>query len=157
MSIKELLLVRHGEAMAASDNPERPLAAQGLSQARRTAAILGDVNGQIDVIYHSSKKRAEETAEILATSIESRNGVRWRSGLNPNDPVADILAELDDEDVERIMIVGHMPFLSRLASLLLSGRPDPPVVDFGLASAAAFARESDSWKLRWMVDPTEEK
>ena len=80
MSVKELLLVRHGEAMASSDNPERPLATHGHSQARRTAAILGDVKGQIDIIYHSSKKRAEETAEIIASSVQSRNGAASKSG-----------------------------------------------------------------------------
>lgn len=153
MPVNELILVRHGLALPASEDPKQPLSDEGREQVMRTAGILASVVKQVDVIYHSSKSRTEETAELLATTLRVPGGVRWRGGLNPNDGVDTLLEELDGETPERVMIVGHLPFLSHLASRLLVGKVDPELVRFSLATAAALSRERKGWVLRWMIDP----
>ena len=154
MPVGQLLLIRHAQAVSEIEDPERPLSAEGRQQAKQTGSIISRVLPQVDVIYHGSKRRAEETAEILAAAIESENGVRWRSGLNPNDPVDQIMKELDAEGHKRVMIVGHLPFLGHLASRLLTGTVGPRTVRFAPASAANLTRSGKRWKLVWMVNPT---
>lgn len=153
MPVNELILVRHGQALPAAEDPKEHLAPEGREQVMRTAGILASVVKQIDVVYHSSKPRAEETAELLAATLRVPGGVRWRGGLNPNDSVETLLDDLDGESAERVMIVSHLPFLSHLASRLLVGKADPELVRFSLATAAALSRERKGWVLRWMIDP----
>ncbi len=153
MPVSELFLIRHGLPMSASEDPERALSPTGTAQVERTAAVLASVVGSVDVIYHSGKRRAEQTADILADRLSPPHGVRWRPGINPNDPVEDLLAELEEDGHERVLIAGHMPYLSHLASYLLCGRADLPFVDFATGAAAALARPQRDWVLRWMIDP----
>jgi phosphohistidine phosphatase len=152
--VGQLLLVRHAKAVSEIEDPQRPLSAEGQSQAKQIAAVIGKVIPQVDVIYHGGKRRAEETADILATAIESLKGVRWRAGLNPNDPVEDLLKELNEEGHDRVIIVGHLPFLGHLASRLLTGSVGSRTVRFAPASAANLSRSGKRWKLIWMVNPT---
>ena len=153
MSSRQLILVRHAQAVSEIDNFEQPLSTTGLAQARHIAAVTSEVIPEVDVIYHSSKRRAEETAEILGGTIKSTHGIRWRGGLNPNDPPADFIKELASEDHQRIMIVGHLPFLEELAAQLLGGRQSPRAVRFSLATAANLVRSGRRWKLMWMINP----
>ena len=153
MAPRQLILVRHAHAVSEIDNVERPLSATGLAQARHIAAVTSEIIPEVDVIYHSSKKRTEETAEILGGSIKSASGIRWRGGLNPNDPPSDFFSELAGEDHQRVMIVGHLPFLDDMAAQLLGGRQAPRAVRFSLATAANLVRSGRRWKLMWMINP----
>jgi phosphohistidine phosphatase len=52
------------------------------------------------------------------------------------------------------MIVGHMPFVSRLAALLLTGFEAPPVVTFVNAGLVCLERTGDNrWQVEWSVTP----
>ena len=53
-----------------------------------------------------------------------------------------------------LLIVGHMPFMSRLCSLLLTGSPDAETVVFTTSSMACLD-STDSWKLLWKASPTD--
>ena len=154
MAVKELYLVRHGQATSERVEPQRPLTPEGRSQVERTASVLKTINLQIDVIYHSGKARAEETADGLASSLSPRNGVRWRRGLNPNDPVDDLLEELDQENDERVMLVGHLPSLERLASFLLAGIGKPRIIGISEATAVGLFRDGENWIVKWILDPS---
>ncbi len=154
MPTKTVILVRHGQAVSPDENPERPLATAGRNQVEKASAVVGRILDGVDIIYHSGKARAAETAEILVTQVPSRGGVRERLGLNPDDPVIGIAKELDANEFDRVMIVGHLPFLGRLATYLLGGRADTPVMNFATAAVASLSKTADKWKLDWMVDPT---
>ncbi len=156
MSCRSLYLVRHGLPVTEIVDPERPLADTGRAQIRKVAAVLADIAGQVDVICHSGLKRSEETAEILAAAVRPRNGLRWCPGLKPDDPPARFLADLQAEDFQSVMVAGHLPFLSRLSALLLTGQEQPEVVGFSMGAAACLQRAEDAagWSLRWMIDPT---
>lgn len=154
MPLQQLCLVRHGEAAPSDQDPERHLSTRGRAQVRWAAKPLGELDLRVDAVFHSGKPRASETAEILAEVVDSAQGVSQREGLNPNDPVDTLLGELEAEGLERVMLVGHLPFMERLIAFLLLGDPDRRVVRFGEAAVAALRRTPEGWEVSWMVQPT---
>lgn len=156
MTLRSLYLVRHGQAVSELVDHDRPLSDAGRAQIAKVAAVLAETAPRVDVIYHSGLRRAEETADILATAVAPRHGVRWSPGLHPEDPPSQFLADLEREEFGHVMVAGHLPFLGRLSSLLLAGQEQGDVVGFGLGAVAALEcrPETLTWTLRWMVDPT---
>jgi len=51
------------------------------------------------------------------------------------------------------MLVGHLPFLKRLAGLLVTGDSDCPVVQLRNASVVCVTREGDRWLVAWILTP----
>jgi phosphohistidine phosphatase len=52
------------------------------------------------------------------------------------------------------MLVGHLPFMARLASRLLAGRDDRMSVAFPAGAVACLGYDpDDGWSLEWMVTP----
>jgi phosphohistidine phosphatase len=52
------------------------------------------------------------------------------------------------------MSVGHLPFLNKLASLLLTGCESADAVAFKNAGIVALSRnEGNNWQIDWMVTP----
>src|SRR4030095_10020237 len=87
-----LYLVQHGEAKAEAEDPERPLTARGRDDIGRLAALLARTGVRVARLAHSGKRRAQETAELLAAAVAATPTAR--SGLAPNDPVAPLAAEV---------------------------------------------------------------
>ena len=125
-----LLLVRH--ALAAErddarwpDDTLRPLVPRGRKIQARVSARLAKVGLVPAVVFASPWKRAWQTAGILAR--ETGTGKRRRVACPPlaADPSLAALAEVigpRGED-EVVGLVGHEPWMSELASLLLTGSP----------------------------------
>lgn len=147
----DLYLVQHGEARAKEEDPERSLSDAGRANAVRMAAWARSVGVRVDEIHHSGKVRAAQTAEILAAALAPR-AVSKFEGLAPNDDVhlaAEYLLGVD----RPVMLVGHLPHLSRLASLLLAGAPEPAVVRFRNAGIVHLSHADGRWTLEWTVTP----
>ena len=81
----QLYLVRHGDAMTKSENPERPLTKLGKEQAAKVAAYLAKHDVCPVQIRHSEKARARETAKIIGAALKPEGGTVQVSGLKPND------------------------------------------------------------------------
>jgi len=148
----KILLVQHGESKSKDDDPERPLTHVGIRTTKKIAAWLGKQNINVAEIIHSGKKRAEQTAAIFADRLAPTNGVTPAQGLNPNDdvlPVAEILSAREDT----VMVVGHLPFLGRLASLLLSGNPEHKIISFANSGVVCLEKDSFQWSVSWIVVP----
>ena len=147
-----LYLVRHGEAKSAAEGLEPSLTQRG----NQAVEWISDWAKQKEVhpvqIRHSGKRRAEETARIIANRLEPRQGVIGVSGLSPNDDVRPTVRLMNQEN-ETIMLVGHLPFMNRLASQLLVDDPEKELVMFQTASMACFLREEDLWTLKWFAGP----
>ncbi len=149
----KLYLVQHGHAVTKSENPDRPLSEQGREDVQRLACRLGDAAIDVPRIWHSGKLRAEETAALLARKIQAAGKPEAIKGILPNDPVTEFASDADvwDEDT---MVVGHLPFMSRLLSLLLSSDMDARLVQFLPGSVVCMERvESDGWMINWMLRP----
>lgn len=148
----KLYLVQHAKAASEQVDPQRPLTEEGRNDIKRIAAFIKPLNLCVDYLWHSGKKRAEQTAEVLAEAIKVKTQTA-RNGLGPNDDVTVLKDELVSATGD-IMVVGHLPFLSKLASLLLAGSESANTVAFKNAGIIALARsEENQWQIDWMVIP----
>ena len=115
-----LYLVQHGQAKSEQDDPARPLTDRGVEDVQRVTAWLEPLRPAVPTVWHSRKKRAAQTAEILVAALAGPPKVIQRDGLAPKDDVAPVRKELAAAQ-DNVMIVGHMPFLSKLTSALVAG------------------------------------
>jgi phosphohistidine phosphatase len=148
----ELYLVQHGEAISEEVNPERPLSEKGILDIKKVAAFLKQAGININTIFHSSKRRAHQTAQILAQDLNPKCNVSQKEGLSPNDPVENIYREILKRD-EDLMIVGHLPFLARLAGKLLLDSEDKNIIEFKQGSVLLVSGNANSWKVKWFITP----
>ncbi len=118
----ELYLLRHADAgnpdRWVGDDGERPLSGKGLRQARRLAALLKRLDWRPDAIVTSPKRRAAETAEIVAQElgVPARVDGRLASAFGRPE-LAELIAA--GTGAERLLLVGHDPDFSDLASELV--------------------------------------
>ncbi len=148
-----LYLVQHGEAKSESEDPMRPLSGQGERDVSKVAFYVSTVREiEVESIFHSTKLRALQTAEIIKEYIASRTGLTEVGGVMPMDD-PEIWAERLKGIDKNVVIVGHLPHLARLSSLLLCGNPDSPVIDFKMGGMVCLRREEGRWAVEWMVVP----
>jgi phosphohistidine phosphatase len=148
-----LYLVQHGKAMSKGEDPRRPLTNEGRHEAGKVARFIAPLNLEIGELWHSGKPRAEQTAAIYANVVAADTGPTAREGLAPDDDAALLCDELTAAS-DDVMIVGHMPFLAKLAALLLTGHESPLAVAFRNAGIVCLGRTEDSrWQLEWAVTP----
>jgi phosphohistidine phosphatase len=147
-----LYLVQHAQAKSKDEDPERPITDQGRRE-MESVMLLMMRYGAITAsrVMHSGKLRAQETADIIASKIEA--DTEEADGLGPNDDPS-IWAQQAASSSRDLVLVGHMPHLSRLASLLLCGNPDQAVVEFTNGGVVCVARDDERWHLRWAVTPS---
>jgi len=146
-----LYLVQHGEARTETEDPERPLTARGRDDIDRLAELLKRLGVRVAEVRQSGKRRAQETAQILAAAVQPSRPVVAMAGLSPKDPVEPIAEEVSAIH-EDIVLVGHLPHLGRLTSLLLTGRKEPSVVRF-VPGTLIRLDHSGGWSLGWLVPP----
>jgi phosphohistidine phosphatase len=148
----KLLLVQHGEAVADAVDPRKPLSPEGARDVRALAAACRRFGLRARDVVHSGKLRAAETAGILGEAL-SISEVRASAGLDPLDPVKPLAGQCEEWTDDRI-IVGHLPFLGRLATLLLADREDPPAVAFQRGGMVCLERRGPrEWCLLWTCFP----
>jgi phosphohistidine phosphatase len=145
-------LVRHGEAVAASENPKRPLSQAGREAVEQVARLARERQVEVSAIYHSGILRAQETAEILAKHLKPPSGVKAISGLSPDDDPMAGKAELETA-TDPVMLVGHLPYMGRLAALLVRGDTESAVIDFPPAAMVCCSRVGAQWKIEWHLAP----
>ena len=149
-----LYLVQHGKAVDKQANSERPLSEDGIREAKAVAAWLSGKGLAIPEVWHSGKTRAQETAELLAGRLAPDAKLHAQEGLDPNDDVEDLAQELEEREND-LMIAGHLPFLAKLASRLLTGDEDAESVTFTYAGVLCLERDSDDlWHVVWLVIPS---
>ncbi len=147
-----LYLAQHGEAAPEHVDPDRQLTEKGIADVRKISSFLRPFGLTVGSVWHSGKARATQTAEIIAAGIEGPAPV-MRSGLAPNDPVSPIQEQIADM-LDDLMIVGHLPFLGKLAAVLVTGSESADIVAFQQGGIVCLERDEKSvWKLRWMIIP----
>ncbi len=148
----KLYLMQHGEAMTKEEHPERPLTDRGKVDVERVAAFMARSGIYLDQIRHSGKRRAEDTANIVAQHLRAQEAVVVVSGMNPNDDVKSFAKALQREP-QSVMLVGHLPFLSRLASYLLVEDSEQSLVQFQMGGVVCLVLQEEKWIIQWMVTP----
>jgi phosphohistidine phosphatase len=146
-------LVQHGKAKSTDEDPNRGLSDEGRAEVTRMAEFFCDLRIPISLIEHSGKLRAEETAHIFASCIRTASGPVHIDGLNPSDDPS-AMANFLNFYTDDILIVGHLPHLERLTSLLLTGSPDRRPVQFRNGGIVCLEKEhSGVWSLVWAIVP----
>jgi phosphohistidine phosphatase len=142
----QVVLIRHAEAIDETlelRDPARHLTGAGRKQAKDLGERLRWHDCMPTQIWTSPLVRAVQTAELVATGLQSATAVEVMPALAPGESprvVATALATLPSDAIA--VVVGHEPELSGIGALL-TGDPAFP----GLAKAQA-ARIVDG-RLRW--------
>jgi phosphohistidine phosphatase len=153
LSFKEgamyLYLVQHGVPKSKEEDPERSLSDKGTGEVDKVASSVSAFVGAVR-IFQSGKLRAEQTAEILGRHLKAN--IEKAEGLSPMDDPSMWAERLSKEEADT-MLVGHLPHLQRLSSLLLSGDSEKRLVEFRMGGVLCLKRDDEGWSLQWMAVP----
>lgn len=117
----EIYLIQHGEAKPKDVDPERGLTAEGERQIEVSAKALKGLGVAIDLVVTSTKKRAQQTAQILAKGLGyPKEDIVANKGFDPLAPADEAIGFLKGfEEKGHILVAGHLPSLAEIASALL--------------------------------------
>ena len=148
-----LYLVHHGVAVGAEEDARRPLSAVGLANAARVAAKAAALGAKPDVVWHSGKLRAKQTAEAVWRACNALAEFSATRDLQPDDPPQWIRDRLRGETRD-IAIAGHYPHLPRLLALLVTGGEAGASFPAHGMVALVTEDEGDSWREIWRIEST---
>lgn len=160
----QLYLLRHGIAVARGTegylrdaDARRPLTPEGVKKLIVAGRGMQRLGFSVDEILSSPLPRAWETARIAARALRQENRLVECPELAPGAPESGIIELLKRKEAgASILIVGHEPDLSRLATHLL-GAGSSGFLEFkkgGLAKIDLdFQHGRPCGVLAWMVTP----
>ena len=147
--MRRLYIVQHGKAYPKEVDPDRKLTEEGIKETQAIARLLASKNVKISKIFHSGKTRARMTAEIIGEVLNVKD-IYEAEGLSPlDDP--NIWARRISEFDEDIILVGHLPHLSKLVTILLN--IDREVVKIRYSSVLCLLDEDGRWVIEWYLTP----
>ena len=149
----KLFLVQHGEAYAKDVDPDRPLTKRGEEDVARLAEFLRQAGIRAERVIHSGKLRARQTAARLADAIAPGVSLEVSGLINPNDKPRAFDWQ-SDSWARDTLVVGHLPFMARLVSHLVTGDEEQPLTAFLPGSLVCLEQEEDpNWRVAWMIRP----
>ena len=138
--MKSLTLLRH--AKSEQDSPDgtdiaRSLNERGRSDARRMGEEMRKLGLNYDLVLASPAQRVIETLEAVGGLSE-----RFDDRIY-NAPMTELMSliEVIDDDIDRLMLVGHNPGFERLA-----GRLTGSAVDFPTGALVEIELPIDHWR-----------
>jgi phosphohistidine phosphatase len=119
----KLYLMQHALAYPAEENPERPLNPTGVKQAKVAAKGIKRLGLKFDLIITSTKRRAQQTAALVAEEIRyPYSDILSSKSVLPSSSSQELLDLLQKEATDsHIMVVGHLPHLAKFASDIMQG------------------------------------
>ena len=126
----EIYILRHGIAVdrgtpGYKKDSDRPLTNEGEEKVHQIAKAMLAMDLKFDVILSSPYLRAQQTAQIVAAELDEE--VTFSDLLTPNGNPLELIRELNDEKPQRVLLVGHEPYLSGLISVLVTGDSDAAI------------------------------
>jgi phosphohistidine phosphatase len=152
--MRYLFLARHGMPVSKEVDLTKPLSEEGKREVEKVAKFFAESPVRPGVIYHSGKKRAVQTAEIIHEKLKLDKVPLAKEGISPLDSPGIIAEEIDVSD-SNLMIVGHLPHLSRLASWLVTGNDSEAIVDFKQGAVLCLQKDDkhEKWLVSWLIAP----
>ncbi len=146
-----IYLVQHGKNLPEDIDPEKGLSDQGISDTERIASVAAGYNVCVSRVVHSGKKRAKETAEILAGALKAEK-TEIMNGMNPKDSVRDFAKDITSDNT---LYTGHLPFMEKLAAYLVTGNESPPIFKFQNSGIVCLEKTEDNkgWIIKWALMP----
>ncbi len=119
----KLYLMQHALAYSSAEDAERALNPEGIRQAKHSASGIKRLGLVFDLIMTSPKRRAKQTAALIAEEVRyPYSDIMTTEALLPDRTPEELLELLQKESTDsRILIVGHLPHLARLAEALTRG------------------------------------
>jgi phosphohistidine phosphatase len=155
----ELYLFRHGiaeDAKPGSPDATRALTDEGRKKVTEVVRAAKRAGVEPSLIVSSPYRRAIETARIVVEGLEHKGDIVRTETLVPHGSPEKVWAELRDyREESAILLAGHEPLLSHLASYLLSS----PGLRIEMKKAALLRIDVESpgamphGTLRWMLTP----
>ena len=146
-----VFLVQHGLSLPKTEDPERGLSDRGREETFKIAEVAAGYGVKITKIFHSGKKRAEQTARIMAETLCADPGIEQMADISAMDDVKG-LGNLLDPDSNH-MVVGHLPYMEKLVSYLTTGREEPKVLKFQNSGIVCLDQDKSGWFIRWTLNP----
>ena len=123
-----LYLMRHGKAVNADVNPERPLSPEGREIVAAVGKKMNQSRIRFNSIVHSTKLRAKETASIVSAALGYKDLAEEWPRLEPDHSIEPALNKLEDYQIEfpdhHMLLVGHLPFIPKLIRALTQKNHD---------------------------------
>ena len=148
-----IFLIQHGKSLPKEQDPLKGLSAEGAADVRRIAKVAAAYGILVTEILHSGKQRALQTAEIVAAELNPQKGIKAVKGIGPLDDVAAFAGTLDL--ASNVMLVGHLPFLEKLAAFMITGHADSPVFEMqnGGILCLDYYRDTKQAAVKWALMP----
>ena len=148
-----LFLVQHGKSLSKDIDPDQGLSEDGVAETLRIAEVAKGYGVSVQSIKHSVKTRARSTAEILASALNPAEGIQEITGIKPMDDVAAFAKSIHPET--NTMLVGHLPFMERMTSFLITGSIENLVFKFQNSGIVCLDQDSEtkSWFIKWTLMP----
>ncbi len=144
----EVYLVQHGKAKSEDEDPERSLSEEGGTEVEKVAAHAAKLGLECQVM-HSPKLRAKQTAGIFASHMKST--ANEMEGLKPMDD-PDIALDFIESQEGNVMLVGHLPHMNKLASLLVSEDENADLIAFRKGAIVCLEKD-EKWRVKWILTP----
>lgn len=153
----EIYLMQHGQAFSEEADPERSLTPEGENQIGASTRALQKIGVGFDLIVTSPKKRAGQTAQIVAKGLGyPTDDIKVTKTLQPTAPAHEAIAFLKAyEDKRRVLLAGHLPSLGEIASDLL-GQGSTVSIHFemgGVCRIDVDLLQGGPGELRWYLLP----
>lgn len=159
----EIYLLRHGIAvesdfMSVTKDSERPLTPEGIKKMRCIAKGMKALGLSFECILSSPFLRAKETAEIVARKFHVDEILELTPSLEAGGSPRQLIHDLCRRkgQLTKVLLVGHEPYLSHLASVLVTGKQELPITfkKGGLCLLkAAKLRYGRCATLEWLLTP----
>jgi phosphohistidine phosphatase len=126
----DIYILRHGIAVERGTpgykkDSDRPLTKEGVEKTEQIAEAMLAFGLHFDLILSSPYARAEQTARIVARALDEE--VTFTNHLMSDGNALELVAEINDEKPQSVLLVGHEPDLSRLISVLVTGSTDASI------------------------------
>jgi len=145
---KELLVMRHAKSsweLGYTSDHQRPLNDRGRRDAPRMAQWLVERNQVPQFIFSSTAVRAVETTQLIIAQFPlfDDGHILYCEELYHGHPnhYLNRLASLEQQGVDRVMVVGHNPGLEQLVLQLAGGHYEMPT-----AAIACLHFDTEDWQ-----------
>jgi phosphohistidine phosphatase len=146
----KLYLVQHGLSIE-NETGDKVLSDYGRIQTTKSALHSSQFYGiDINRIYSSTKTRAAETAEIIAKVLGNNLEIIRDESLLPDSNPTPWKRKIENSS-EDMMIVGHLPFLSKLLSILLVTDIDTDILTFKNSCIVCMDKTKKGWIIDWVI------
>ena len=153
MPTNQIYFAQHGLAVDKSENPDRPLSAEGIRQTQAIADQLENASIPISQIFHSGKLRAQQTADIFANTFQTPStmpAVTPLDYLSPNDDIDKLVTNLNFNNA---LYIGHLPYLDKLISFLTTVDEAVKMIEFRNSGVVCLGKNNETCFIRWYITP----